>query len=94
MESPRPRSFPRAVQLLLFSFNIISGIPQAVPDKMAKLVELNHDTAYDGREIILRSLGHVVWTPLVGTVMVLRCRTHRAYGFIPRLHHWLMGAET
>jgi hypothetical protein len=47
MKSPRPRSFPRAVQLLLFSFNIISGIPQAVPDKMAKLVELNHDTAYD-----------------------------------------------
>jgi hypothetical protein len=47
MESPRPRSFPRAVQLLLFSFNIISGIPQAVPDKMAKLVELNHDKAYD-----------------------------------------------
>jgi hypothetical protein len=78
------------VQLLLFSFNIISGIPQAVPDKMAKLVELNHDTAYDGREIILRSLGHVVWTPLVGAPL---SNTPR-YGFIPRLHHWLMGAET
>jgi hypothetical protein len=45
---------------LLFSFNIISGTPQEVPDKMAKVVALDHDTAYDWRKISSRSLSHAV----------------------------------